>query len=60
VNDRIPTTLLNEEGIEVVNEDGANERSEEEEWNDDYEDTEDAIDIYLGDFYEDNETEDDD
>ena len=57
----IPTTLLNEEkDIEVVNEEGANEGSAQAEWNDDYEDIEDDVDIHLEDSDEDNEIEDDD
>ena len=50
--------LNEEEDIEVLNEDGANERSEEEEWDDDYEDTEDEIDVHLKDSDEDNEIKD--
>jgi len=61
MNDTIPATLLNEEEeIKEVSEDGANEGSEEEEWDDDYEDTEDEIDVHLKDSDEDNKIEDDD
>ena len=57
MNETIPTNLSNEEeGIEEVNEDGANEGSEEEEWGDDYEDTGNEIDVHLKDSKDDNET----
>ena len=53
--------LLNEEeDIEKVNEDGANEGSEEDRKDDDYEDTKGEIDVHLEDSDDHNEIEDDD
>ena len=61
VNETIPATLLNEEDdIEVVNEEGANEGGAEAEWDDDYEYIEDEVIVHHVDSDEDNEIEDDD
>jgi len=61
VNDTIPTTSLSqEEDIEVVNEEGANEEGAEAEWDDDYEYIEDEVVVDHEDSDEDNEIEDDD
>ena len=64
LTDIILVTLLNEEKdieglMKMVNEDGANKRSEEDEWHDDYEDTENKIYVHLEDSNDDNEIEDD-
>ena len=61
VNDTIPWTLLKEEeDIEVVSEQGANEESAEAEPDDDYEDIIIEVDVHLEDSDEDNEIKDDD
>ena len=61
MNDTIPAILLNEEeDIEVVNEEGANEGGAKAEWGDDYEYNEDEVVVHHLDFDEDNEIEDDD
>jgi len=61
VYDTILATLLNEEeDVEVVNEEGANEGTAEAEWDDDYEYIEDEVDIHREDSDEGNKIEDDD
>ena len=60
MSDIIPITLLNKEDIEEVNDDDSNVGSEEEEYDDDYKDIDDEIDVHLKYSKYDNETKDGD